>query len=194
MTAQPKSIPLILALLIGIFFLLIVGVGSAALMVSQSTQCGTGGSSFLDVWRAQSFGLGVFSEKEWQKSYSVEPYRVQVVWDSPDLGSVATLEYLLFNCGTTSADLDVYYSDENFHNIILADYQDVQKTSACRAGETRLYQFTAKFENADYLLWQWVKPDGAKRVFGFFMAVPTQSRLSGLGYAEKVFPELTTCP
>lgn len=166
----------------------------SALTVANATQCGSGGSSFLDVWRAQSFGAGVFDSPTWQYAYSVQPYKIQAVWDAPDLGSIATLDYLLFNCGNSEVEASNYYSDENFTNIILADYQDVQKTAECRAGKTRLYQFSAKFENEEYLLWQWVKPEGERRVLGFFIAIPPTNRLLALGYVEKLFPELSSCP
>lgn len=168
--------------------------GVTALMVANSTQCGSGGSSFLDLWRAQRFGAGVFDSRQWQYAYSVQPYKIQAVWDAPDLASIATLDYLLFNCGNSDDESNTYYSDENFKTIILADYQNLQETAECRAGKTRLYQFSAQFQGAEYLLWQWVKPESDRRVLGFFMAVPIESRSMGLGYAEKLFPELTSCP
>ncbi|GAB4488159.1 MAG: hypothetical protein OHK0031_12090 [Anaerolineales bacterium] len=191
-TSSRPSFTLWIAL--GILALLAVFAAIAALTVSNATQCGSGGSSFLDLWRVQRFGAGVFDQRQWQYSYSVQPYKIQAVWDAPDLSSIATLDYLLFNCGNSEVEASKYYSDENFKNIILADYQNVQKTAECRAGATRLYQFSAQFQGADYLLWQWVKPEDDRRVLGFFVAIPLENRLLALGYAEKLFPELTTCP
>ncbi len=191
---NPKSTSKLGLALTGLLLIVLLLAVSTAWTVSNATQCGSGGSSFLDVWRAQRFGTGVFETNQWQYAYSVQPYKIQAVWDAPNLASIATLDYLLFNCGDSENESKNYYSAENFKNIILADYQNLQQTAECRAGQTRLYQFSAQFQGADYLLWQWVKPENDRRVLGFFMAIPIESRSMGLSYAEKLFPELATCP
>lgn len=189
---SPQNIFLWLLLALLLFFALTLGVG--ALIHLSATACDTDSSSFWDVWRAQNFGSNVFDPQVWQKSYTVQPGRIQVVWDAPSLGSIATLDYLLYNCGWKEADLDAYYSDQNFTDIIFADYQNVKKTAACRAGENRLYQFDAQFEGTDYRLWQWVLPSGSRRVFGLVMVIPAQDFSAGLQDAQKLVPQLPQCP
>lgn len=188
----PKNVFSWLALALLLFFALTFGVG--ALIHINATACNTGASSFWDVWRAQNFGAGAFDPSLWEKSYTVQPYRIQVVWDAPSLGAISTLEYLLFNCGWNEADLDTYFSSENLVNVIFADYQNVQPVSDCRAGQIRLYQFSAQFEGSDYRLWQWVIPDGNRRVFSLVLAFPGADSKEGLDYAQKLVSQLPQCP
>ena len=173
---------------------LTVAIGIGVFVLNSPTECGTGDSNMLDLWRARNFAGSTFESSIWSNSYSVLPYRVNVAWDAPDLGALASLEYLIFNCGYTAADLDEYYSDANFSQIILSSYENPQKTKFCQVDDLRLYEFSARFGGQDYILAQWVKPDGDKRVAGFFMTFPAEDVTGLRAYAEKIFPELPYCP
>ncbi|PKN95441.1 MAG: hypothetical protein CVU44_01795 [Chloroflexi bacterium HGW-Chloroflexi-6] len=184
----------ILIVLAGAVIILALGIFAGALLLNGPTECGTGDSNYFDLLRARSYITSAFEPDVWKASYSVLPYRVNVTWDAPDISALATLEYLIFNCGYTDADLEDYYSEANFYQIILSGYDNPQKTNSCRSGDLRLYEFSAEFSGQEYLLAQWAKPDGKKRAAGFFMAFPAENAAGMLAYAEKIFPELPTCP
>ena len=172
---------------------IVVGILLGALVFNSPTACGTGDSNYMDLLRSRNFASGVFETSQWTNSYEVLPYRVNVFWDAPELSALASFEYLIFNCGYTDADLDDYFSDVKFYEIIFADYQNLQKMGACNADDLRLYEFHAQFDSTDYLLAQWVKPDGDKRVISFIMVFPVESANMMRAYAEKIFPELPAC-
>ncbi len=180
--------------LVGIVAALVLGMALGAFFVNSEAACGTGDSNVIDLLRARNFGASAFDDK-WSNSYSVEPYTIRVVRESGDFGALTLMEYLIFNCGYAAADLDAYFSDDNFYTIILADYENPLKTNQCQSQDgTRLYEFTAQFQGQNYLLRQWAKPDGEKRVIGFFMVFPLENQSAMLEYAGKLFPELSTCP
>lgn len=184
----------VVLVVIGIIAALAVGIAIGVFLVNGATACGTGDSNFFDLMRARNFGASAF-DSNWSNAYTVSPFNIQVVRESQDLGALTLAEYLIFNCGYTEEDVDVYFSDENFSQIILADYDNPQETGRCRAKDgTRLYQFSAQFAGQDYLLSQWAKPDGDKRVVGFFMVFPVENSTAMLEYANKIFPTLPTCP
>jgi hypothetical protein len=176
--------------------LLFLGLGAAIgiLITSSDTPCGTGNSSFWDEQKARSFGASEFPKDEWVETYSVAPYHITVARNSDAQLAIVMTEYLIYNCGMTDADIETYFSPDNFTQIILADYENVQPLKQCRAGETRLYEFRAQFGGQDYLLSQWARPDGDKRVLAFFMAFPVTQASALRAHAGKLFPELPACP
>ena len=173
---------------------LVFALGLLAFMFFRPTACGSGDSNYMDVLRARNFTSGVFEADRWRSSSTVLPFRIDVIWEAPDLDSLAYLEYLLFNCGYTEEDLDEYFSDENFEQLMFIDYEDPQKIAQCRAGDVRLYEYQAGFSGKPYLLSQWAKPDDDTRVANFLMVFPLEDAPLMRSYAAKIFPELVTCP
>jgi hypothetical protein len=173
---------------------LIIVVAAGAFLFFRPTACGTGDSNYADVWRARTFAFGVFESSQWRNSYAALPFRIDVIWESPELEAVVFLEYLLFNCGYTEEDLDEYFSDENFEQIIFIDYDNLQKIAQCRLGDLRLYEYHADLFGKPYLLSQWAKSDGDTRVATFLMVFPLEDAPLMRSYAAKIFPELVTCP
>lgn len=115
---RPLGLMLAVALVVACCLFAIAG-GAGWFFLAQETPCGTGDSNGLDALRARSYVLpNVFPELLWKSSYSVNPYRIHVTWISDDLQAVAYEEYLIYNCGLKEADVDAYYSDENFEQVI----------------------------------------------------------------------------
>jgi len=59
--------------------------------------------------------------------------------------ALAYLEYLVYNCGYTQADLNTYFSERNFKEVIFRDYQNLQRKAQCADDEAKLtlHEFTA---------------------------------------------------
>ena len=173
---------------------LILSLGAGIFLFNRPTACGTGDSNYSDIWRARNYARGVFDSEFWEISYETLPFRIDVVWDSPQFESLVYLEYLIFNCGYTEEDLDDYFNEEYFAQIVLIDYDNPQKVSECRLGDVRLYEFRADFMGQSYRISQWVKPDNERRVAGVFMTFPLEDAERMYSYAVKIFPELPACP
>lgn len=148
-----------------------------------------------DVKYALGFTGNTFKSDEWQRSYFVEGSRVGVTWLNNQESGLAYLEYLIYSCGYTQADVDDYFSEQNFKEVIFRDYQNLQRKARCTSekGDLTLYEFTAKWEGADYLLRYWVKLDSRTRILTLLLAYPHKSEALLDGYGEEVFPALTVC-
>ncbi len=188
---QPNKMRLFLGLLAAV---LLLSLGVGIFLFNRPTACGTGDSNYSDIWRARNYAHGVFDSEFWQISYDTLPFRIDVIWDSPQFESLVYLEYLIFNCGYTEEDLDDYFNDEYFAQIVLIDYDNPQKVGECRQGDVRLYEFRADFMGQSYRISQWVKPDNERRVAGLFMTFPLEDEEMMDSYAVKIFPELPVCP
>ena len=161
--------------------------------LSLNADCGTSGYMPIDALKLQSFAPGVFRSGQWSRTYSLQQDRVTTTWLSNDLDAVVFVEELLYNCGYTQSDLDEYFNETSFKTILFQNYQDVQLTTQCTKNDLELFELSGKFKNVDFLMYQWLKPDGAKRVLTVMMAFPTSQQSQMKTYAGQIFPELTAC-
>jgi hypothetical protein len=148
-----------------------------------------------DIALATRFTGNVFASSSWERSLSSEPYRVTVSWLNHDEGAVAHLEYLIYSCGASPADLEAYFSDENFETVIFQDYQNLALQRSCTRddAEITLRHFTAQHQGTDYVIRYWVMPYGPARVIDLLLVfpAPTADRLEP--FAAALFPELSSC-
>ena len=149
--------------------------------------------SYLDILRVTTFAPGVFNRDQWSQAYDMNMKdRVTTTWTSSDLHAVAFLEDIVW-CNQTKSDINNYFSDSNFKSVIFQNYQDVEKTTECSKDNLRLYEFTGKFSNNGYLMFQWEKPDDNDHVLTFSLVFPSNNESKLKEYAGKIFPELYTC-
>lgn len=136
-----------------------------------------------------------FASEDWQKSNSVEDLRATVTWVNSFEGGLAYAEYLLYNCGYTQDDVEQYFSDDNFRNIIFSEYQNVEPIAACIAEKEALthYEFNAVWKDEKYTLRYWIKKDNQTRILTLLLAFPESSTILMDQYAEAIFPTLPSC-
>lgn len=158
-----------------------------------SDACGPILPSEDDVRFALSFGSQHLDPLQWVRSYTVEPYKVSVTRKNDTEGAIAFTEYLLFNCGYSQADLDNYFSDENF-NIVFGNYDSHTLQKFCENKGLALYEYQAVTEGMDFLARYWVKQESDKRLLVFMLVFPQANQNTLNSYAQKIFPDLTHCP
>jgi hypothetical protein len=174
--------------------LLIVLAGVIYLWVDAgNTPCGGGDWSTLDVLRVRQLAWGKFEAGLWTQSLSTKPFRIDMEWISSEKSAAARLEYLLYNCGYKQSDIDTYYSEDNFNNVLLSGYQHPVRMDVCSQGSLTHYEYSASYSGRPYLIYYWVRPDSAKRVLGLFMAFPETDKSSLLDYGRRFFPTLPAC-
>ncbi len=145
-----------------------------------------------DIDRALTFTGSVFSSSEWKRSYTVMESRVAVSWMSEN--ALAYLEALIFPCGYEDANLDAYYSPENWA-IIFSDYDSYQPAETCRSDSgLRLHQFSAQNSNVEYEIRYWAQNDSDERVLSLMLTFPVEERAQLEEYAARLFPNLPRCP
>ncbi len=148
-----------------------------------------------DVEYALTFTGDTFQSAGWQRSYTVGEMRVSVAWLKNDEGALAYLEYLIFSCGYTQAQVDNYFSEQNFKEILFRDYQNLQQTARCTDNKSTLTlrEFTAESNGKDYLIRYWTKADSKTRILTMMLAFPRTSGILLNEYARDIFPKLSSC-
>jgi len=148
-----------------------------------------------DVEYVLGFAGNTFESSDWQRSYTVAPDRASVTWLNHGEGTVAFLEYLIYSCGYTQADMDDHFSEQNFEDIIFRDYENLQSIATCTdiEGDLTLHEFTAEVHETDYVIRFWIKLDSKTRVLDMMIVFPEVSETELDKYAREVFPELSSC-
>ena len=190
---KPK--PVTLFVLVGVLVCLLLSACAAVIIwVSATTpKCGTGDSYIIDELRVREYAPGVFPSSDWNESFAIEPYRVTRTWIGKENGAITRLAYLLYNCGYSDADLATYYSEENFETVIFRDYQNPTRLATCSLGQHTLYIYSARFNDLEYVIHDWVTQDGKKHVLDLFMAFPADQQEQLTSYSEKLYPQLPSC-
>lgn len=148
-----------------------------------------------DVEYVLEFTGDTFTSAGWERSYTVGDQRASVTWLKNAESALAYLEYLVYNCGYTQADLNTYFSERNFKEVIFRDYQNLQRQAQCAnddAGLT-LHEFTAVWQEKDYRIRYWVKLDSDTRVLTLMLTFPEKAEPSLDRYAKDIFPALSSC-
>lgn len=188
---------ILIGISIGIALSLVcLALAAAGIWVNNTdttADCQKRGVSLSDTLRVQMFASGIFERPVWTESFSSSPSRVTKTWLSSDLNAVNYLEYLVYNCGYKQADVETYYSDENFRTNIFQNYQNVKKTAECSKNDLKHYEFTGSYKETKYLLYYWVKQDSDSRILGFMMAFPQTKTDDLKTYAQRVYPDLAVC-
>ncbi len=148
-----------------------------------------------DIAYALGFTGDVFETNGWQRRYTVQTMRTSVIWTNDQEEAVVDLEYLLYSCGYTQADVDEYFSDQNLREFLFQSYQDLEQVTSCSQdkAELTLYEFSAKFQGRNYVLRLWIAPvDQARLLYVVFVFPETSVALLDR-YAQEVFPALSSC-
>jgi len=154
-------------------------------------QCGFIEPTQQDVNKVLSFGGDTFSSTNWVKSYTVEPYKVTLTRHNDADSAVAYIEYLIYTCGYTQADMDAYFSEEGFA-IVFDEYESYTETAFCEIESLALYQFDAVDEGANYDVNYWVEQTDDNHMLVMMLVFPKGSPQL-VEYSAKLFPKLTGC-
>lgn len=151
-------------------------------------------STAADLDIALSYGVDVFPSGMWAMTFNESPQtaRSTAEWRSNELGALAYLEVIHYDCGYTIASIDAYTSAENLA-ILLEDYDAWEQTDACKVGDTRLHEFDVLVNDLDYRIRYWIEPVNPTRIVTLLLAFPAGD-LSNMGrYANLLFPDIPSC-
>lgn len=160
----------------------------------QEDECEPTQSTIDNFTEALDLHSDVFTEEDWslEISYREDNYVIQVNRFPMDTTGVTTVNYLIYDCGYDTDDLEDYYDDDGFDRIMEV-YSDVERTEECSDGGLTLYHYALEYENDAYLSRFWVVEYSDTRVYDVqltFLA-DEEDRLDEL--AEDLFPELPGC-
>jgi hypothetical protein len=149
-----------------------------------------------DVNYALTFSGNIFETDDWQRSHTVASMRTSVTWLNDSVGALAYLEYLIYSCGYDQDDIEKYYSEQNFQEVIFSgNYQNMQRIAQCTdvTGELTLHEFRGVWQDEEYLFRMWVKLDNRTRVLSLLLVFPENSSDLLDKYSIKNFPTLDSC-
>lgn len=147
-----------------------------------------------DIEYVLAFTGDTFESSDWEKSYTVEPDRVRATWLSNE-GGLGFVEYVVISCGYTQAEIENNYSGQSLEEVVFQDYQNLQLIATCanEEGDVILHELTAEFSETTYVMRFWIITDNPTRVLDMLIAFPQISEEQVHSYAEKVFPEMSSC-
>jgi hypothetical protein len=163
----------------------------SAVVPTQAFACAAP-SEADDLAAALAFVGGAFNAPTWTRQTNTESDRNTATWQASDLGALAFLEYLHYDCGIPEGAMDAYYSPEGFATL-LSNYESHTETADCGKNGLRLYEFTVVSHGADYLMRYWVTQTSPTRVAGLMLVFPASNPSKLAAYAGRLFPQLPTC-
>lgn len=174
----------------GVFALVIVMVGAVVVLsqaLNRPQTCSTSIPVEQDIQESVAF-QHAFESPQWTLDYANHESSVSARWyDQSGLGH---LDYLRYNCGLTTADLDKYRFD-----ISLGGYDRWQRLAQCELNGVRLHEFAVVYDgNQDYRVRFWLKPVNNTRLAAFQLSFPVERQQDMETYAARLFPELSACP
>src|SRR4051812_6926642 len=162
---------------------------------SQETSCAVPASQDDDARAALAVAGGVFQSTVWSAPTTNGDYAAQmtVTWLSDWLGAVAFLEYLHYDCGVTSQDIEQWGTPKGF-KVIFENFSSYLLTAQCQRNGVQLFEFdvVTTYGANDHALY-WVKQVSPKRIAAFDLILPDSYHAKQVGYARLLFPELPTC-
>lgn len=146
-----------------------------------------------DIDYAENFAAFIFSEVEWKDEITLHENRVMHTWHRRDSSDLAYLDYRIYPDGYSQEDLDWYYSDENFNEILYTYYDDLEKLAECSADSLTLYEFRASYMDTPYLIRDWVDTSNPNRIADLSIIFTEADRAELNDYAQVLFPSLPSC-
>lgn len=153
-----------------------------------------------EIYTVLAYGDDVFEPELWYASASEEAARTTATWfPRPESGfgsAVAFADYLHFDSGYSKEGLRELFDDAWF-DVTLANYDSHTLTLECEQGDLRLFEFSLRFDDADYLMRYWVEAHTETRVMAMYIVFPARdvaARRTLEDYAQRLYPDFPACP
>jgi hypothetical protein len=148
-----------------------------------------------DVKKALAYTGDIFQTGDWKRVYTVGDQRIAITWDHKTLNGLAYMEYLVWDCGYTQAELDSYFSQSNFKDVFFNSYQNPTELNHC-TGENglTLYEYSATYKGEPYSIRYWSKLESPTRILTLMTSFPTKDKAVQDKLANQLFPKLVACP
>jgi hypothetical protein len=148
-----------------------------------------------DVKKALAYTGDIFQTGDWKRVYTVGDQRVAITWDHKTLNGLAYMEYLVWDCGYTQADLESYFSQTNFKDVFFNAYQNPVELKHCTTADgLSLYEYSATFKDEPYSIRYWSKLESPTRILTLMTSFPTKDKAVQDKLANQLFPKLVACP
>jgi hypothetical protein len=136
----------------------------------------------------------VFAEEDWDVSvsYEEEDYVIHIDRFPVENTGVSSVNYLIYDCGYETRDLEDYYDDDGF-DTILEVYSEAERTEECNDGGLTLYEYALEYEGDDYVSRFWIVEYSDTRVYDVQVTYIEDEADVLDEVSESLFPELPSC-
>jgi hypothetical protein len=147
-----------------------------------------------DKFLVETFRSDVLSEADgWMFTFDdTQMAKTVGTWLNTDLGAVAYMELLHYDCGLPPNVVDQYFSPEA-QAISLSNYDSYELVSYCTRAETTLYVFETSDNGADYETRYWFQLVEPSRVIMLLLTTPVSRSAEVAPMLEELFPALPNC-
>lgn len=157
--------------------------------------CSTAASpTEADRQHVSDFHTQLFDDNGWRKQIMTYSDQVSVIWRDPNTGGLVDIQYLVFGCPYTFANVLDMYREAVFLQSIYGAYTDVQFLERCAAGDLTLQTFSGDYDQGSYWMYFWIVPESDTRLLTVSLVMPVQQPGTLRRYAEALFPDLSACP
>lgn len=155
-------------------------------------KCGPIEPTDADVQKMLTFGKAAFSSNDWQKTYTVAPYKITLTRSNDVIQVIAYSEYLIFTCGYGQTELGNYFNDAGF-NVIFTDYESHTLSKFCEQKRLALYEYDLVDKGQPYVARYWAMQDTDTRILVYMLVFPQASAATLDEYSQMLFPDLPVC-
>jgi len=156
-------------------------------------ECGPYEPTDEDIQRTLTLGNGLFDSPDWERRYTVEPYKVTVIHQNKADDIIALAETLIFTCGYGQNELNDLFSGDHL-NSMFSEYETLAIPDFCeKPNDIALYELELTLGGVDYVSHLWVKQESDTRLLTMRL-VFLKSDLARLDeFSRKVFPGYPSC-
>ena len=165
---------------------------TAAPSAGPTDKCGPIEPTDGDIQKILSFGKAAFSSNDWQKTYTVAPYKITLVRKNDVIQAIAQSDYFIYTCGYGQTELSNSFNDAGF-NAIFADYESHTLSKFCEQKRLALYEYDLVFNGQPFIARYWVKQDTDTRVMTYELVFPQTGAATLDEYSQMLFPDLPVC-
>jgi hypothetical protein len=138
----------------------------------------------------------LMDDEDWEFTLEFEEneFVVTANWlpDELETSAIIIVDILQYDCGYEDADLEDYYSEDNFE-IILEVYEDYELVDECEQDGIILYEYDLVYEGEDYVSRFWINPVSDTRVQDVHITFVADDDDLLDDYSELFFPDFPEC-
>ena len=145
-----------------------------------------------DVQYALDFGKELFTDVNWQRSYTVQELQATVSWTHRSMSALADVTVYMFCDDNGTDDITGFYNEQSLQ-VMFQGYDQSRLAASCAKDKLLLYQLEALKDGQTYNIRLWAEPLNKSRMLSVVVTFPAAENALLQQYGQEFFPELPEC-
>ncbi|MDZ4771156.1 MAG: hypothetical protein SGJ24_18705 [Chloroflexota bacterium] len=128
----------------------------------------------------------------WIYTPSEAQFKTIGTWVNENLGSVAYMELLHYDCGIPPNAVDDYFNATTYP-VFFGAYDSYSLVNSCTQGEMRHFVFESSLNGIDYESRWWFEPLAPTRLAMFMLTTPVSQGSNITPLVRQLYPDLPNC-